>query len=972
MPAAGGLLSAAPLRLKLPLSLARLCFHSAAARLRASTPSPLVQVNRRGPSTIPKELFPDCIAWRTRPENARNPAGAPIFALLPKTNIDRDPAVYIFPPRSGYNSSIMHSYVQVVSTPTADTPGACLLLHFDNRRYLFGRLAEGTQRLMTQRKVSLAKINDIFLTGTIDWQCTGGLFGMILSLAELKASSIADLEQIADQQLSQKAKAKREQKLATNVLNLHGGKNLTHMLATGRRFIFRKALPVRPRELRHDLLSEDGVSRPEPDYKDENIQVWSVPVFMEPTSARSAKKRKRSPSGTDDDARSQEEVDQEVREAVVKDMFGSSRWKLDTLREMRLKDVKLPAKVFVRNAKGHIEQYTGPLPDGKSGCPDIDVLVRLPWPATQVERLPETEPSKQAMSYIVKGHPRRGKFDPEAAKRLGVAKHDFKKIAAGQSVTAKDGTIVAPEMIVGPTVEGRGFAIIDIPRLEMLDKVLERPEWSDAEIMKGIDAIYWVLPESLTLEEPRLAEFVKARSSVRHIAFGAGVNPNVLTLESPAAKLIQMNHIDPDRFHLPVFDNTVPAPASSLDESLTEVARSGRVLQISPTTAFKTDAIVPLMDTTQPIQELAQSCPEVLSLAAAARTKIADPVFLGEVEKAQIDLPCPNAEIIPLGTGSAMPSKYRNVSATLVRVPGWGSYLLDCGENTLGQLRRCFGFAGADDILRDLRAVYISHAHADHHLGTVSVISRWSQVTSSTTKLAILASPKYLDFLREYQSVQSLDRLVPVSLRPQGKFFPGATCLPNFPTHLTGADIATLKLPEIKACLVDHCHEAMAVVLTFPDTGLKMGYSGDCRPSEEFAALGKGAHLLLHECTFEDELKGDAIAKKHSTMGEALEVGRKMGARRVLLTHFSQRYPKLPVIPEEKGNNNGGEGESKGEGKGRDVEVLFAFDMMRVRLGEFKQAKEFLPALRELLREGEVEEGQEGEGEGGEVVMGEE
>jgi ribonuclease Z len=41
------------------------------------------------------------------------------------------------------------------------------------------------------------------------------------------------------------------------------------------------------------------------------------------------------------------------------------------------------------------------------------------------------------------------------------------------------------------------------------------------------------------------------------------------------------------------------------------------------------------------------------------------------------------------------------------------------------------------------------------------------------------------------------------------------------------------------------------------------------------------------------------------------------------------------------------------------VEVLFAFDMMRVRLGEFKQAGLFLPALRELLKEGEKAEGEE-------------
>ena len=83
--------------------------------------------------------------------------------------------------------------------------------------------------------------------------------------------------------------------------------------------------------------------------------------------------------------------------------------------------------------------------------------------------------------------------------------------------------------------------------------------------------------------------------------------------------------------------------------------------------------------------------------------------------------------------------------------------------------------------------------------------------------------------------------------------------------------------------------------MTFP-TGFKFSYSGDCRPSREFARIGNGSTVLLHEATFDDELQGDAIAKKHSTTREALGVGMAMGARRVILTHFSQRYQKIPVM----------------------------------------------------------------------------
>lgn len=52
----------------------------------------------------------------------------------------------------------------------------------------------------------------------------------------------------------------------------------------------------------------------------------------------------------------------------------------------------------------------------------------------------------------------------------------------------------------------------------------------------------------------------------------------------------------------------------------------------------------------------------------------------------------------------------------------------------------------------------------------------------------------------------------------------------------------------------------------------------------------------MHEATFDDDLRSDAIAKKHSTMSEAIGVGAAMGARRVILTHFSQRYQKIPGL----------------------------------------------------------------------------
>ena len=73
-------------------------------------------------------------------------------------------------------------------------------------------------------------------------------------------------------------------------------------------------------------------------------------------------------------------------------------------------------------------------------------------------------------------------------------------------------------------------------------------------------------------------------------------------------------------------------------------------------------------------------------------------------------------KVVFLGTGSAVPSKYRNVSSTLLQLSADKSVLLDCGEGTLNQLLRLYP-ASIDSVLHRVKVVVISHSHADHHLG---------------------------------------------------------------------------------------------------------------------------------------------------------------------------------------------------------------------------------------------------------------
>jgi len=80
-------------------------------------------------------------------------------------------------------------------------------------------------------------------------------------------------------------------------------------------------------------------------------------------------------------------------------------------------------------------------------------------------------------------------------------------------------------------------------------------------------------------------------------------------------------------------------------------------------------------------------------------------------------------EVVMLGTAASVPGKYRNVSGVYLDLPGRGGMLLDCGEGSLGQISRRYGRDALEERLIGLKCVWISHMHADHHLGLLRIMS---------------------------------------------------------------------------------------------------------------------------------------------------------------------------------------------------------------------------------------------------------
>lgn len=843
-------------------------------------------------------------------------------------------------------SAIMRSYVQVITTPTADTPGTTLLLHFDNKRYMIGNVSEGTQRACIQQKIGLAKLEDILLTGKTSWQNNGGLLGMILTVADVLITKAASLKE-------NPGKGKKRRIGDTNDeepkrVKIYAAENMNHLLATARRFIFRKGMPLDIIESQDFASAADAFA---PSWSDSNIQVWAMDVMPDQSLSHHTRKRSHEEISGDEtseyskqdvmsfDGKLEETAEQredrynQIRKGVIGHMFDST-WQMDALVSKKLSEVKMPAAIFVRNEAGKIEEYKGPLPSSDQYVPDIDVLVRNPWPGARIESLPPTSRSTISRSYIIKNYPQRGKFDPKAAKELGVKPgSSFRDLTMGKSVVTEAGTTVTPDMVMSPERVGGAFAVVELPSADYIEGLLNQKEWSSETVMEGVKAIYWILGEGVFADE-RLAAFRAKYSHLKHIISSVDCCPDNIAFQSATVAELKLHLVDSERFPIPAYNNNLPSDASKSTDWIK--AQVEDVLQLGESREAKEDKVAPKpFDAAKVLVELQSSAnpgapnwldKEVLQLSQAAQKRIIDPEYLAKLAKVQEDIPCKDAELITLGTGSSVPSKYRNVSATLLRVPGVGNYLFDCGENTLGQLKRVFGDE-MPQVLRDLKVIWISHLHADHHLGTVSVLRAWHEETSrheETKSNSIIVSSEdgMLGWLSEYSHVEDFGYSRVKSLRLSH----GNTWTNNFSSE----EIDAYGLSSIVACQVTHCHQALAVVLKFPN-GFSVAYSGDCRPSAEFARIGKGATVLIHEATFDNELEGDAIAKKHSTTANALWVAKKMEARRILLTHFSQRYQKIPVMD----NSD-------------DQIAIVAFDYMRCKVGDFAKVAEFRPALLKL------------------------
>ncbi|KAL2398769.1 Zinc phosphodiesterase ELAC protein 2 [Exophiala dermatitidis] len=911
-------------------------------------------------------------------------------------------------------------HLQFVTTPTSDTPGTSVILHFDSKRYVFGEITEGTQRACIQRGIGLRKVRGLFLSGKTTWN-NGGLIGLILSLADI-----------------QQGEVESETSNRRPRLDIHAGPKQLHSLACARRFVFRTGMPLSV----HEIDAQQNRNEPslKPIHEDDNIRVWALcvqPAGGASSTATGVEDQHLSDSASGPGSHrtgpideSQLTRDQTLRRDVVNNMFDSD-WRRDQLVQSKLKDVKLPALVWVRDpeSKKLVSHTCFDLNNTAPLTPDTEVLVRNPWPASTVQELPPASDLRGdvSMSYIVKGYAQRGSFDIEKANSLGLKPGPvFRTLVAGQSVKIRengteikpedepeDGTIITPDMVMTPTRPGRGFALFDLPSTEHLEDLERQLNSRTDDLLDSVQVAIWMTRGGV-LYDLRFRQLLQRLQGMKHIISDPDVCHDYIVHTSSALSSLRLSNIASEFFSVPRYDNLhgyrsqTPEPVQSLRQLFggegegidIMPANRGLKVHIEPTFVIDESEVPKNQELREddvslepPVQECLPADMSPYRRSDKART----------ISSLHLDEP----EIVTLGTGSAAPSKYRNVSAVLLRMPdGMGNYLFDAGEGTLGQLSRLYTAEQLDEILYTLKGIWISHLHADHHLGTVSVLEASYEARRRLHEKegrplpsppCLISEVNMIDFLDEYQSVIGIateSLCIPIACHwLEGLSLRGKPFQFGQQTDVPIQDLQTVK--------VNHCHGAQAVTVTFQN-GFKFSYSGDCRPNERFCEIGKDSDVLVHEATFDDGMEGDAMAKKHCTTGEAVGVALEMKAKNLILTHFSQRYQKIPVLSsvkmlervseeelidedvvdgemaktnvnatangttdaKDRDNNNqpGGTDTAKSVAasstwvepdQARDLSIGIAFDLMRVKVSQIKTMKPLFPAISKMF---EIEE----------------
>ena len=557
-------------------------------------------------------------------------------------------------------------------------------------------------------------------------------------------------------------------------------------------------------------------------------------------------------------------------------------------------------------------EYSGPevIPRAPTYTP-WDGLVKLrdgpdgkPIFKEKAEHTIERPPIEQGvMCYLITVNGKPGALDPVKCQRLGVPQGPlYGQLKAGKPVYLENGKVVeSKEVLSDPSPPSRCF-VVDCPSEHYLPSLTKIGKERSGD--SAFTYVFHFTPSSVMgTQEYRkwMGEF--GGEGVQHVVLNE-TNHGVAS-----AKLLAYNKrlkmVAPDLF--PDLHGPVPPVQKN---SNTIQARNSLKCVVKPKKTVDDSKIEFYNDEATEMEVHNSSGAHLKELLKAAHNKMTPDLSKPEYPRVTF-----------LGTGSSVPNKYRNVTCILIEHKPDSFIILDCGEGSVGQMHRHFGAEKALDVMRKTKAVYISHSHADHHLGLINFIQHRSKAfrngegegEQDVDKLYVIAPGKFLPefflqyhnefepFLEDAYQVRNEHLVLMTAKGTQQKtqiLFP----------WVMKEMLEYVGIKNIFTSRAVHCPLSYCLSITTEDD-FKLVFTGDTRPNEDLVELGrhlKTPDLVIHEATMEHLFQKDAIMKRHSTFVEAIESSREMGTGFTMLTHFSQRYAKVPVFDEIEGRDNVG------------------------------------------------------------------
>lgn len=276
-------------------------------------------------------------------------------------------------------------------------------------------------------------------------------------------------------------------------------------------------------------------------------------------------------------------------------------------------------------------------------------------------------------------------------------------------------------------------------------------------------------------------------------------------------------------------------------------------------------------------------------------------------------------ELVVLGTGSQVASRERNQNGYFLRWDADG-FLFDPGEGTQRQM--LYAGLAAGSITR----LCVTHFHGDHCLGVPGVVQRLSLdgVQHPVHAHYPASGQEYFTRLRYAASFYERAELREEPIRGNGLLATGPfgelrasrlehpvesfgyqliepdgrRMLPDRLAAYGVAGPAVGKLQEAGALDLDGRTVTLDDV-SEPRPGQRFAFVMDTRLCDGVYELADRADLLVIESTYlsgEGEL---ATRFGHLTARQAARVGQECGVRKLVLTHFSQRYTEPARFHEE-------------------------------------------------------------------------